>query len=314
MVGAPGQALPRPVGEGLGTAWLTPISRSPSTRSAGSASCRRRWTNPTPEPPGAACWSCWRTCGGGRTRRCRRWCSPRASGRTRGWRRCWRRSVSSPRLARHGSCAQKRPTGSCPPTGNGSPRVRRAPRKRGVLVGHSPAGHQRRTSGPPAADQREHQRQTSSYSQQPTANSERKSLRARLPPTRGKVETPPTGPSSNACSPCSSKRGGSPTTHRPRGPATGRLWGTLRKRHDAAEIIRRWGIGLSASYKARCDTFVDLEARWNALTAPEAQGGAQGPQKRPDPNGGIITHVDPLDDPAALAEATRRQEEWLNGK
>jgi hypothetical protein len=90
--------------------------------------------------------------------------------------------------------------------------------------------------------------------------------------------------------------------------------GNLRKRHDAAEIIRRWGIGLSASYKARCDTFVDLEARWNALTAPEAQGGAQGPQKRPDPNGGIITHVDPLDDPAALAEATRRQEVWLNGK
>jgi len=95
----------------------------------------------------------------------------------------------------------------------------------------------------------------------------------------------------------------------------GRDWkalANLRERHEGSEIIRRWAIGLQARYAARCSTFVDLEARWNACAQPEAQGPAQRVQ-RPDPNQGIVTHSDPLDDPKALAEATRRQEEWLDG-
>lgn len=51
----------------------------------------------------------------------------------------------------------------------------------------------------------------------------------------------------------------------------GRDWtalAELRKHSDGAEIIRRWGVGLQAAFKARCDTFWDLKERWNALTAP----------------------------------------------
>lgn len=51
----------------------------------------------------------------------------------------------------------------------------------------------------------------------------------------------------------------------------------LREKHEAAEIIRRWGIGVRARYKARCSCFSDLEARWNDCGAPEA---SQGPQTR----------------------------------
>jgi len=96
---------------------------------------------------------------------------------------------------------------------------------------------------------------------------------------------------------------------------SGRDWkalANLRERHEGSEIIRRWAIGLQARYAARCSTFVDLGARWNACAQPEAQGPAQRVQ-RLDPNQGIVTHTDPLDDPKSLAEATRRQEEWLDG-
>lgn len=58
----------------------------------------------------------------------------------------------------------------------------------------------------------------------------------------------------------------------------------LRGRHTAAEIIRRWGIGLQARYGARCATFWQLRERWNDCAQPEAQGGAQGHQNR-IPNG-----------------------------
>lgn len=51
----------------------------------------------------------------------------------------------------------------------------------------------------------------------------------------------------------------------------------LREKHEAAEIIRRWGNGVRARYKARCSCFSDLEARWNDCGAPEA---SQGPQAR----------------------------------
>lgn len=56
----------------------------------------------------------------------------------------------------------------------------------------------------------------------------------------------------------------------------------LRKRHDGSEIIRRWAIGLQARYGARCATFWALRERWNDCAQPEAQGGAQGIQKRPE--------------------------------
>jgi hypothetical protein len=50
----------------------------------------------------------------------------------------------------------------------------------------------------------------------------------------------------------------------------------LREKHEAAEIIRRWGNGVKARWKAKCSCFMDLEAKWNDCGAPEA---SQGPSK-----------------------------------
>jgi len=44
----------------------------------------------------------------------------------------------------------------------------------------------------------------------------------------------------------------------------------LRAKHDGAEIIRRWGIGLQARYGARCATFWALREKWNDCVQPEA--------------------------------------------
>jgi hypothetical protein len=54
----------------------------------------------------------------------------------------------------------------------------------------------------------------------------------------------------------------------------------LREKHDGSEIIRRWGHGVRAKYKARCSNFVDLESKWNDVGAPEAVSGHQA--RRPE--------------------------------
>lgn len=84
--------------------------------------------------------------------------------------------------------------------------------------------------------------------------------------------------------------------------------GNLRQRHDATEIIRRWGIGLDARYAARCSTFVDLEARWNACAQPEAQRGAQGPQRVPESVGGGRERVAEETDMWEALRQTRKAE------
>ena len=81
----------------------------------------------------------------------------------------------------------------------------------------------------------------------------------------------------------------------------------LRERHDSGEIIRRWGIGLQAAFKARCDTFWDLRERWNALTAPEASGGVQ--KRAPDPNQGIASRT-----PDQMAEETDMWEAYRENR
>lgn len=43
----------------------------------------------------------------------------------------------------------------------------------------------------------------------------------------------------------------------------------------AAEVVRRWGNGVRARYKQRCDTLSDLVRRWEANATPE-DGGAPG--------------------------------------
>jgi hypothetical protein len=147
----------------------------------------------------------------------------------------------------------------------------------GMLVG--------RSSDSPAADQRANQRRTSG----PPARNQRK-------------------PASNSQHPAASKSiagsaGAAPLDPREGGDATykalvaalfvlfrekrgadyapsGRDWkalAELREKHEGSEIIRRWGFGLEAAYKARCDTFWDLRERWNALTAPEVGRGNRVP-------------------------------------
>lgn len=59
---------------------------------------------------------------------------------------------------------------------------------------------------------------------------------------------------------------------------SGKDWKVLKGlvRHGHAEVVRRWKIGLSARYAARCSTFWDLGQRWNACATPEAPAGSQG--------------------------------------
>jgi hypothetical protein len=98
---------------------------------------------------------------------------------------------------------------------------------------------------------------------------------------------------------------------------SGRDWtalGRLRAKHETGEIIRRWGHGVRAKYKARCSCFWDLETKWNDCLAPEATGGAQ--KRGPDPNQGIPARspeqmADESDMWAAVRE--NRKAEGLDG-
>lgn len=79
----------------------------------------------------------------------------------------------------------------------------------------------------------------------------------------------------------------------------------LREKHETAEIIRRWGIGVRARYKARCSSFTDLEARWNDCGAPEA---SQGPQTRR--SGGATAAETDWSDPPPAEDKGLGFEEW----
>jgi hypothetical protein len=60
---------------------------------------------------------------------------------------------------------------------------------------------------------------------------------------------------------------------------SGRDWkalARLRARHEPAEILRRFRIGVVARYAARCSTYVDLEQRWDACAQPEPTAGPGG--------------------------------------
>lgn len=94
----------------------------------------------------------------------------------------------------------------------------------------------------------------------------------------------------------------------------GRDWKALKGlvRHGAAEVLRRWKIGLQARYAARCSTFWDLGQRWNACAAPEASQGPSRGNSRVDPNAGIMTAR--RESAEEIEAANRRQEEWLDGR
>jgi hypothetical protein len=187
----------------------------------------------------------------------------------------------------------------------------------GVLVGRSsdspagqPAADQRATSGQPAQDQRN--APPTANSQQPAVKKKKLAGPAPADPRQSVLVGPGTPAMREAAEGAEwnelvkSLFDAFAAWRGAKYEASGKDWTALKalaKAHAPAEILRRWTIGLQARYAARCSTFWDLRDRWNACAQPEAQGGAQGPQTRPDPNGGIVTG---FGDEAEVWEAYRQ--------